>query len=190
MTRANELLARKREFKDGPHLTLSDIVVRICASALLQHPALNARFAKDALLLPASVNVGITLATPNGLVVPVVRDVHRMSLREIAEAREELVMLARTDVLRPSDIEDGTFTISNLGMYGIDEFAALLIPPQVAILAVGSVAARPVVEDSEIVIRQMATLTLTVDHRAVDGAEAALFLQAVRLLLEEPGLAL
>jgi pyruvate dehydrogenase E2 component (dihydrolipoamide acetyltransferase) len=124
--------------------------------------------------------------------VPVIRSAERLTLAEIAAARSDLVGRARDGKLKTEDLEDGTFTISNLGMpqYGIEQFVAVLNPPQAAILAVGATEERPTVRDGEIVARPMMTMTLTVDHRAVDGAEAAEFLRTVKTYLEDPALAL
>jgi pyruvate dehydrogenase E2 component (dihydrolipoamide acetyltransferase) len=130
------------------------------------------------------------VATDRGLVVPVIRNAERLRLSEISAARADLVSRARDAKLQQQDLDGGTFTISNLGMYGIDQFVAVLNPPQVSILAVGTIEEKPVVVDGDLEIRPMMTLTLTSDHRAVDGAVAAEFLGTLRSLLEEPALAL
>ena len=119
-----------------------------------------------------------------------IRSAERLTLAEIAAARTDLVQRARGGKLRQEDLADGTFTISNLGMYGVEEFTAVLNPPQVAILAVGAIEERPIVTDGELDVRPLVTLTLTCDHRAVDGAAGAEFLQTLKQLLEEPALAL
>jgi pyruvate dehydrogenase E2 component (dihydrolipoamide acetyltransferase) len=120
----------------------------------------------------------------------VIREAERLSLAEIAQARTDLVERARDGKLQQADLEDGTFTISNLGMFGVEQFTAILNPPQAAILAVGATEQRPVVRDGEIVARPMMTMTLTLDHRAIDGADGADFLRTVKSFLEEPALAL
>ena len=130
------------------------------------------------------------MAAPNGLIVPVIRDADRRTIQEIAAARADLVGRARDGKLQRADLEDGTFTISNLGMFGMEQFVAVLNPPQAAILAVGSTVETPVVREGEVVVRPMLTLTLTCDHRAIDGADGADFLRTVKELLEEPALAL
>jgi pyruvate dehydrogenase E2 component (dihydrolipoamide acetyltransferase) len=132
----------------------------------------------------------MAVAAPNGLVVPVIRDAHRKTIQEIAADRAALVGRARDGKLQLDDLADGTFTISNLGPFGIEQFVAVLNPPQVAILAVGTTEERPVVRDGELVVRPLMSMTITCDHRAVDGADGAEFLRAVKELVEEPSLAL
>jgi len=190
MTRANALVAGARELHPEVKVSVTDLLTKICASALLRHPEVNVSFTDEALLRHPSANVGIAVAAPQGLVVPVVAGADRLSLAEIAAARADLVDRSRNQKLRPDDMAGGTFTISNLGMFGVEAFIAVLNPPQAAILAVGATEDRPVVHDGEVVVRPMMTMTLTVDHRAVDGAPAAGFLRTVKAMLEEPGLAL
>ena len=176
--------------KAGPKPTISDVLTKIAASALMRHRRLNAEFAGEEVRIHPSANVGMAVATDRGLVVPVIRGAERLSIQEIAAVRVELVDRARGGKLQQSDLEGGTFTISNLGMFGVEQFVAVLNPPQVAILAVGAVEEKAVVRDGEITTRPTMSLTLTCDHRAVDGADAADFLRTVRSMLEEPGLAL
>ena len=137
-----------------------------------------------------AANVGIAAATDRGLVVPVVHGAERLTLTEVARARADVVGRAREGKLHREDVEGGTFTISNLGMFGLDQFTAVLNPPEAAILAVGATQERVVVRAGEMVVRPMMTMTLTCDHRAVDGAPAAAFLESLKKLLEEPALAL
>jgi pyruvate dehydrogenase E2 component (dihydrolipoamide acetyltransferase) len=170
--------------------TISDVLTKVCAAALMRHRAVNALFAGDAIELHPSANIGIAVAIPKGLVVPVIPQCERKSIAEIAEARAALVDRARSGKLQQTDIEGGTFTISNLGMYGVERFVAVLNPPQAAILAVGAAEEKPVVRDGEVVVRPMLELTLTCDHRSLDGATASEFLRTVKDFLEEPGLAL
>ena len=160
------------------------------AAALVRHPAVNATFTGDEIQRHPAAHVGIAVAAPQGLVVPVIRGAERLSVGEIAAARADLVQRARDGKLTLQDLEGGTFTISNLGMYGIDRFTAVLNPPQVAILAVGAAVERPVVSGGEVTVAPMLALTLTCDHRAIDGAEGAEFLQTLQALVETPGLAL
>jgi pyruvate dehydrogenase E2 component (dihydrolipoamide acetyltransferase) len=190
MTRANELLERLRDRDPDLHVTVTDLLVKACAAALVRHRDVNVQYAEDALLRLPHANVGIAVAAPKGLVVPVIPQAERRSLAEIAAARADLVGRAREGKLRREDLEDGTFTISNLGMFGVERFTAVLNPPQAAIIAVGATEERPVARDGEVVVRPLVTLTTTFDHRAVDGAPAAEFLQTVKELLEEPALAL
>jgi pyruvate dehydrogenase E2 component (dihydrolipoamide acetyltransferase) len=175
---------------DGAKPTLSDVLTKISASALMRNRALNAHFGEEGITRFPSANVGIAVAAPQGLVVPVTQRAEALTIQEIANARAELVGRARGNKLRRGDLDGGTFTISNLGMFGVQQFIAVLNPPQAAILAVGSVEDRPVARNGEIVVRPMMTLTLTCDHRAVDGADGARFLEDVKAFLEEPGLAL
>ncbi len=182
------LVARAAEGEIKP--TVNDVLTKLAAVALVRHPAVNAHFAGEAIHRFRSAHVGIAVAAPNGLVVPVIRDADRRSLAEIAAARADLVARARAGKLSLADLEGGTFTISNLGMFGVEEFIAVLNPPQAAILAVGSIEPRPWVVDGELAVRPRMHMTLTCDHRAIDGADGAEFLRTLRELLEEPGLAL
>jgi pyruvate dehydrogenase E2 component (dihydrolipoamide acetyltransferase) len=188
MTRANALVARLRD--DGTKATVTDVLTKVCAAALMRHREVNAQYSEDAILRYPTANVGLAVAAPQGLVVPVIRSAERLRLAEITAARAELVGRARENKLQRGDLEDGTFTISNLGMYRVERFTAVLNPPQAAIVAVGATEDRAVPVDGEVVVRPMLTLTATFDHRAVDGAPAADFLQTVKELLEEPALML
>jgi len=190
LTRTNELVARARELHPDVRITVTDVLAKVCAQALMLHRDVNVQFAEDVLLRFPTANVGIAVAAPQGLVVPVIRSVERLSLAELAAARADAVGRARDGRLTQQDLEDGTFTISNLGMYGVEEFVAVLNPPQAAILAVGAGVDTPVARDGAIVVRPLLALTLTLDHRAVDGAEGAAFLRTVKQLVEEPALAL
>jgi pyruvate dehydrogenase E2 component (dihydrolipoamide acetyltransferase) len=191
MGRALELRRRLVELHaDGAKPTISDLLTKICAAALVRHRAVNALYRGDAVELHASANIGIAVAVPKGLVVPVIQGCERKSVAEIAADRAALVERARSGKLQQPDLEGGTFTISNLGMYGIERFIAVLNPPQVAILAVGAVSDQVVAVDGEPAVRPRMELTLTCDHRAVDGATGAEFLRDVKAFLEEPGLAL
>jgi pyruvate dehydrogenase E2 component (dihydrolipoamide acetyltransferase) len=190
MTRANALVARLREDEDGPKVTVTDVLTKVCAAALMRHREVNAQWTDEAILLFPSANVGIAVATPHGLVVPVIHGAERLRLAETAAARADVVGRAREGRLAREDLENGTFTISNLGMFRVEQFTAVLNPPQAAIVAVGATEEKPVALDGEVVVRPMLSLTATFDHRAVDGAPAAEFLQSVKELLEEPGLML
>ena len=182
------LVERRRE--DEPKPTVSDVLTRLCAAALVRHRALNAQLLGEEIHRFPAAHVGLAVAIPDGLVVPVVRDADRKSVMQIAADRADLVERARGGKLRQEDMEGGTFTISNLGMYPIDRFVAVLNPPQVAILAVGAAEERPVIDEGDLVIRPTVEFTLTCDHRAVDGATAAEFLQTLCAFVEEPALAL
>jgi pyruvate dehydrogenase E2 component (dihydrolipoamide acetyltransferase) len=156
----------------------------------MRHPDVNVQYAEDALLRFPTANIGIAVAAPQGLVVPVIRSVEQQTLAQVAVARGDIVGRSRDNKLTTQDLEDGTFTISNLGMFGIEQFVAVLNPPQAAILAVGATIDTPVVRDGTIEARPMMAMTLTVDHRAVDGAAGADFLRTVKQFVEDPALAL
>jgi pyruvate dehydrogenase E2 component (dihydrolipoamide acetyltransferase) len=191
MGRALELRERLVELHgDGVKPTISDLVTKVSAAALMRHRAVNALYKGDAVELYPTANIGIAVAVPNGLVVPVIQGCERKSIAEIAAARAAIVERARAGKLQQSDLDGGTFTISNLGMYGIERFIAVLNPPQAAILAVGSIEDKVVAVDGGPTVRPRMEITLTCDHRAVDGATGAEFLRDLKALLEEPGLAL
>jgi pyruvate dehydrogenase E2 component (dihydrolipoyllysine-residue acetyltransferase) len=190
MTRVNALVAKLRERDPEVRVTVTDVLTKVCAQALMRHREVNAEFTEDAILLHPSANVGLAVAAPQGLVVPVIRNTERLSLSEIPRIRADLVGRARENKLRAEDLEGGTFTISNLGMYAVESFTAVLNPPQAAIVAVGATEERVVPVDGGTAVRPLVTLTGTFDHRAVDGAPAAAFLQTLKESLEDPGLAL
>jgi pyruvate dehydrogenase E2 component (dihydrolipoamide acetyltransferase) len=169
----------------SPGATVTDAILAACAAALLDYPALNAHYAAEATTMFDRVNVGMAVDTPAGLVVPVIKDVTSLGLVDIADARRDVVQRAREGKLTMDDVTDGTFTVSNLGMMGIDAFDAILNVPQVAILAVGATRQQFVpTDDGTGAWRPRARLTLTCDHRAIDGATGARFLAAVRDNLE------
>jgi len=190
MTHANALVERARGLNPDVRITVTDLLAKVCARSLIRHPEVNSQYTEEALIRFPTANVGIAVAAPQGLVVPVLRSVERLSLDEVAEQRAAVVGRARDAKLQPADLEGGTFTISNLGMFGVEQFTAVLNPPQAAILAVGATVDRPVAEAGEVVVRPMMTVTLTVDHRAVDGGPAAEFLGTLKTFLEDPALAL
>jgi pyruvate dehydrogenase E2 component (dihydrolipoamide acetyltransferase) len=191
MARAQELRKRLVELHgDDVKPTISDLLTKVSAAALMRHRAVNALYKGDAVELYPTANIGIAVAVPNGLVVPVIQGCERKSIAEIAAARAAVVERARSGKLQQSDLDGGTFTISNLGMYGIERFIAVLNPPQAAILAVGSIEDRVVAVDGQPAVRPRMEITLTCDHRAVDGATGAEFLRDLKAFLEEPGLAL
>jgi pyruvate dehydrogenase E2 component (dihydrolipoamide acetyltransferase) len=190
MTRANELVARARELNPDVRITVTDLLAKVSAHALRRHPDVNVQYTEDALLKFPTANIGIAVAAPQGLVVPVLRSVERISLAEVAAVRSDVVGRARENKLTADDLEGGTFSISNLGMYGIEQFVAVLNPPQAAILAVGATLDTPVARGGGVEVRPIMSLTLTVDHRAVDGAAGADFLRTVKQFVEDPALAL
>lgn len=188
MTAANALRAKMlTTVKEGDvRPTVSDILTKAAAVALRSHREMNAHWAEDAILRFDAAHVGLAVATDAGLVVPVIRDAHAKTVREIAADRKLLVDKARNGKLAPMDFEGGTFSISNLGMMGIDSFTAVLNPPQAGILAVGATVDTPVVIDRRVEIRPIMTISLTCDHRTVDGAVGARFLQTLVQHLEDP----
>jgi pyruvate dehydrogenase E2 component (dihydrolipoamide acetyltransferase) len=187
LTLREQLVERAGE---RPKPTVTDLLTKIAAVALMQNRAVNAHFAEDGIRRFPTADVGLAVAAPQGLVVPVIKRAESLSVLEIAAARADVVSRARDNKLRREDLEGGTFTISNLGMFGVEQFIAVLNPPQAAIVAVGATIEKPVARDGEIVSRPMLTLTLTCDHRAIDGADGAKFLADLKAFLEEPGLAL
>ena len=181
-----KLVARLREGEAKP--TFSDILTKSCAVALMRHRDVNAHFGGDEVRLFPTANIGIAVAVERGLLVPVIRNCERKTILEIARARSELVERTRAGRIEQAELDGGTFTISNLGMYGVERFVAVLNPPQAAILAVGAIEERAVAENGQVTARPVLELTLSCDHRAVDGATASEFLRFVKELLEEPGL--
>ena len=169
-------------------LSLADFISKALATALLQHPTLNATFNGAEITRYGDVHLGIAVSVPDGLIVPVLRNIQHMPLKEIRRRSADLAERARAGRLKQDELSGGTFTISNLGAWGIREFSAIINPPQVAILAVGAAQKRPVVCDEKVLIRTMMTLTLSSDHRVVDGAVAAEFLRDLKTFLEEPGI--
>ena len=188
LTLREELVERLDE--DDVKPTVNDVLVKLAAVALMRHLPVNATFDGEEIQRHPNAHVGIAVAAPQGLVVPVIRGAERLTVQEIAHARADLVTRARDNKLKLPDLEGGTFTISNLGMFGVESFTAVLNPPQVAILAVGTVKDEPVVRDGEFDVAPIVRMTLTCDHRALDGADGAAFLQTLVALVEQPSLAL
>ncbi len=178
-TRAIRIWRQERRRSGASVPSVSDLLVRVSAAALVEHPRMNASWNDGTITLHPSVNIGLAVAIDDGLIVPVIHGVEQMSLEEITARRTELVERARSGKLRPEDIAGGTFSITNLGMYGVDAFDAIVNPPQAAILAVGRISDRVVAVKGEPSVEPMMTLTLSVDHRAADGATAAPFLNTI-----------
>ncbi|HEX6763161.1 MAG TPA: dihydrolipoamide acetyltransferase family protein [Gaiellaceae bacterium] len=170
----------------GDGVTVTDLLVKRCAKTLVLHPRLTMSWRDGGLVPGPGINVGIAVATDEALIVPVVHGADRLSPAEISTRRRELVDAARTGRLRPEDVQGGTFTISNLGMYGVDAFQAIVNAPQAAILAVGRIVERPVAVNGALAVRPLLTLTVTFDHRVVDGARGAEFLDTLASLVEAP----
>lgn len=167
-------------------ITVSDLLVKVTAVALSRHPRVNASWIKGQIVANPTVNLGLAVAVEDGLLVPVLHGAESLGLREITSRRAELVERSQTGKLTLDDLSGGTFTISNLGMFGVDAFNAIVNPPQAAILAVGKIADRVVAVDGQPAVRPMLTLTLSCDHRVVDGARAARFLDELAGLIEDP----
>jgi pyruvate dehydrogenase E2 component (dihydrolipoamide acetyltransferase) len=179
-------IAAEIESTQSIRITHTDLLVALVSRVLGKHPRLNASWTAQGIRLHDDVNVGLAIAVDDGVVAAVIPNVHVANLAEIAKQRLELSERARTGKLRPADIADATFTISNLGMYKVDRFSAIITPPQAAILAVGAIADRVVAHDGRPSVRPMMTLTLTCDHRVVDGARAAMFLNDLVEAIEDP----
>jgi pyruvate dehydrogenase E2 component (dihydrolipoamide acetyltransferase) len=176
--------------KTGVRLSVGDFVAKGVATALTQHHVLNSHFNGTEVTQFADVNLGMAVALPNGLIVPVLRNINQMGLAEIRVRSADLVDRARMQKLKQDEMTGATFTVSNLGTYGVREFSAIINPPEVGILAIGGAEKRPVVRGDQLVARTMMTVTLSADHRVVDGAAAAEFLRTLKALLEEPGMML
>ena len=182
-----ELVKLREQLKDSKiKISYTDLLVRIVAKALLEFPILNSSLSGDRIILHQSANIGLAVAIENGLVVPVITGAEKMSLQAIALASAALIDQAKNNQLKPQDMTGGTFTITNLGMFDIDEFTAVINPPESAILAVGKIDRVPVVIGDEIVIRPIMVLSLTYDHRIIDGAPAAKFLQRLKEIIQNP----
>lgn len=169
-----------------PKISFNDMVVKAVALALRQHPAVNSSWLGDKIRINGAINIGVAVAVPEGLLVPVITNADVKSLSQINEEVKQLAELARAKKLQPEQMQGNTFTISNLGMFDVDEFTAIINPPDSCILAVGSIAEKPIVKKGNIVVGNIMKVTLSSDHRVVDGATAAQFLQTLKGLLESP----
>jgi pyruvate dehydrogenase E2 component (dihydrolipoamide acetyltransferase) len=178
---------RERASKQtAARITYTDLLVKLVATAISQHPRVNVAWKDGAIAQSTDINVGLAVALEDGLVVPVLHRADRLPLPEIAARREDLVLRAQGGKLRPADIQGGSFTITNLGMYGVDAFNAIVNPPQAAILAVGRIADRVMAVNGQAAVQPTIVLTLSCDHRALDGARAAQFLGTLAEFIEEP----
>jgi len=167
-------------------ISVNDFVIRAAALALRHHPNVNASWGDDAITQHGEIHIGVAVSTPEGLITPVVRNADQKSVMEIADDIRTLAEKAKNRKLRPEEYQGSTFTISNLGGWGIEEFTAIINPPNVAILAIGAAASRPVVIDRQVVIRDRMKITMSCDHRVVDGAAGAEYLKTLRQYLEQP----
>jgi len=182
------LLSMRQQLMDieETKISVNDFIVRACALALRHHPNVNASWGDDAIAQHGDVHVGIAVSTPEGLITPVVRNADQKSVREIGDEVRALADKAKNRKLMPNDYQGSTFTISNLGAWGIEEFTAIINPPNSAILAVGAAEARAVVVDRQVVIRDRMKITMSCDHRVIDGAAGAEFLRTLRQYIEQP----
>jgi pyruvate dehydrogenase E2 component (dihydrolipoamide acetyltransferase) len=192
---ATELGALRKQINQqtadsGLKVSFNDLIVKGAAVAIRKVPEVNVSFAEDSLIRHSHVNVGIAVATDRGLIVPVVRDADQKSVGQIAREARDLAERANTGKLQPAEYSGGTFTVSNLGMFGVEQFQAVINPPESAILAVGAIGREPCEFEGQIALRDRLRLTLSVDHRALDGAIGARYLQALKALLEKPMLLL
>jgi pyruvate dehydrogenase E2 component (dihydrolipoamide acetyltransferase) len=183
---ATELVALGHRLKQNLPVTYTDLIMKACALALRQHPRLNATLAGDSINLLPEIHIGLAVALEDGLVVPVLRNVDRQALADLTRERVRLVERAKANQLTPPEFTGGTFTLTNLGTYDIDAFTPIVNPPEAAILGVGRMVDKVVIHHGKIAQRSMITLSLSFDHRLVDGAPAAAFLQTIKQHVEQP----
>ncbi len=190
MVKATALRQQINEFaqteQEPVKVSFNDLVIKAVARALTRMPEINVSFDGENLLYKHRINIGVAVALEAGLIVPVIRDANLKGVLEIARESRRLVDAAHNNKLKPEDFQGGTFSVSNLGMFGIEQFTAVINPPESAILAVGAITPTPVVLDGQVTARERMKVTLSIDHRAIDGATGARFLQEVKRLLEEP----
>jgi pyruvate dehydrogenase E2 component (dihydrolipoamide acetyltransferase) len=186
MTNVGKLREQMVAAGDQFKVSVNDIVIKAVAIALTRHPEVNAHWMGDSIRYFSAAHVGMAVATDDGLIVPVIRDAHLKGLGAIGKEARELAKRARERKLQPAEFTGGTFSVSNLGMFGIDQFTAIINPPEAAILAVGATETKPVWENGQFVPRQKMRVTMSCDHRIIDGAVGAKFLQTLRQLLEAP----
>jgi pyruvate dehydrogenase E2 component (dihydrolipoamide acetyltransferase) len=186
MERAWEARASLNDLADGPRISFNDIILKVVSQALMQHPSCNAWWLDDRIRYFHEVHLAMAVAVDEGLITPVIRNAERKSLREIAAESRELAERARERKLTPEEYTGGTFSVSNLGMLDIDQFTAVINPPEAGILAIGSITEKPVVVDGDLEVRRRMRITMSCDHRVIDGATGARFLQTVTRMLENP----
>lgn len=186
MDRVAEMRRSVNELEPEIKISINDVIIKVAAAALIQHPQINASFQDRNVRYYERADIGVAVAIEDGLITPVVRSADQKSLSQIAGEVRELAERARSRKLLPEEYTGATFSISNLGMLGIDEFTAVINPPEAAILAVGAVTSKPVVRDGQVVVRQIMRVTMSCDHRVIDGATGARFLQTFKRILENP----
>ncbi len=186
MERAAEARAALNALDEGPRVSYNDIVLKVIAAALVEHRACNAWWQGDHIRYFSEVHLGVAVAVKDGLITPVLRNAHLKTLRQIAVEVRDLAGRAREKRLQPDEYTGSTFTVSNLGMFDIDQFTGVINPPEAGLLAVGSIVEKPAVEDGRVVVRKRMRVTMSCDHRVIDGATGAQYLQTVRRMLENP----
>src|SRR2546421_8846044 len=186
MERAADLRRALNELYPDAKISINDVIIKVTAAALIQHPEVNASFQEKFVRYYEHADIGVAVAIEEGLITPVVRSADQKSLSEIAAEVRELAERARSRKLKPEEYTGATFSISNLGMFGIDEFTAVINPPEGAILAIGAMTAKPVAKDGNVVIRRTMRVTMSCDHRVVDGATGAQVLQTFKQIVENP----
>jgi pyruvate dehydrogenase E2 component (dihydrolipoamide acetyltransferase) len=174
----------------GVRVTITDIMMKITSAAILRHPIMNTRWTEKGVLYLKDVHMGMAMALDEGLIVPVIKHIDKKSLARIAKDRLELIQKGKENKFLPDDITGSTFTLSSMGMFGVEQFTANINLPENAILAVGAIIEKPVVVKGEVVVRPMVNVTLTYDHRTIDGAEAGKFMRTLKQLIEDPVLTL
>jgi pyruvate dehydrogenase E2 component (dihydrolipoamide acetyltransferase) len=186
MERVAEMRSAMAEMGDEYKVSFNDILLKAVATALAQHPECNAHWLGDAIRMWNTVHLGMAVAIPDGLITPVIFDADRKRLSEIAAESRELAKRARDRKLKPEEYMGSTFSVSNLGMFGIEAFTAIINPPEAGILAIGGIEAKPVVSGGQVTVRRRLKVTMSCDHRVIDGATGARFLQTLRRLVENP----
>ena len=188
MTQAMEVRRQVNQSlgEQDARVTVNDMVIKACVGALKTYPKFNASFADDAVQMNETINVGVAIAEEEGLIVPAIMDCGNKSLVEVARASKDLIERAKSGTLHPQEYTGGTFSISNMGMFDVSSFMAIILPPQSAMLAIGTVTKTPVVRNDQVAVADIMTATLSVDHRVSDGAEGARFLVEVKRFLENP----
>jgi pyruvate dehydrogenase E2 component (dihydrolipoamide acetyltransferase) len=186
MDRAAEMRSGINTLDPELKISINDIIIKVAAAALIQHPQVNASFQDKVVRYYEHADIGVAVAIEEGLITPIIRAADQKSLSEIAGEVRDLAGRARERKLKPEEYMGATFSISNLGMFGIDEFTAVINPPEGAILAIGAMSPKPVVRDNEVVVRQLMRVTMSCDHRVIDGATGAKFLQTFKKILENP----
>ena len=181
-----ELRASMAELGDDYKVSINDVLLKAVATALAQHPEVNAHWLGDRIREHDRVHLGMAVATDDGLIVPVIFDAHLKRMKDLSREAKELAKKARERKLKPEEYTGSTFSVSNLGMFGIDQFTAIINPPECGILAIGTASEQVVVRDGIVATRQVLRVTMSCDHRAIDGAVGAKFLQALRRMIENP----